>query len=128
MAAMKTLFDHMIVPINATYKNVIILSYYIILHHGENETYVSSSYSLSSVMLSYILAHTHRRCPQPVEHSNPALQQEQRRVSYPILHLIKSHYFQQRIRSNIHVTLHGHQFTLYCFPAKILWMQMWTKP
>ena len=39
-----------------------------------------------------------------------------------------SHYFQQRFWSNIHDTLHGQQFTLYCFPAKILWMQMWTKP
>ena len=46
-------------------------------------TYVSSSYSLSSVMFSYILAQVPRHSPQPVEHSNPALRQEQRRVSIP---------------------------------------------
>ena len=50
-------------------------------------TYVSSSYSLSSVMFSYILAQMHRHSPQPVEHSNDALRQEQRRVSHPILQL-----------------------------------------
>ena len=44
-------------------------------------TYVSSSYSLSSVMFSYILVQMPRHSPQPVEHSNPALRQEQRRVS-----------------------------------------------
>ena len=38
---------------------------------------------------------------------------------------VTSHYFQQRFWSNIHATLHGHQFTLYCFPAKILWMQIY---
>ncbi len=41
---------------------------------------------------------------------------------------VTSHDFQKRFWSNIHVTLHGQQFTFYCFPAKILWMQMWTKP
>ena len=50
-------------------------------------TYVSSSYSLSSVMFSYILAQVPRHSPQPVEHSNDALRQEQRRVSHPILQL-----------------------------------------
>ena len=50
-------------------------------------TYVSSSYSLSSVMFSYILAQMPRNSPQPVEHSNPALGQEQRRASHPILQL-----------------------------------------
>ena len=50
-------------------------------------TYVSSLYSLSSVMFSYILAQMSRHSPQPVEHSNPALGQEQRRVSHPILQL-----------------------------------------
>ena len=44
-------------------------------------TYVSSSYSLSSVMFSYILGQMPRHSPQPVEHSNDALRQEQRRVS-----------------------------------------------
>ena len=53
----------------------------IILHNMT--TYVSSS--LSSVMLSYILAQMPRHSPQPVEQSNPALRQEQRRVSLPIL-------------------------------------------
>ena len=50
-------------------------------------TYVSSSYSLSSVIFSHILAQMPRHSPQPVEHSNPALRQEQRRVSHPILQL-----------------------------------------
>ena len=88
-------------------------------------TYVSSSYSLSSVMFSYILAQMPRHSLQPVEHPHFATGTAQSVTS----HLsITSHYFQQRFRSNIHVTLHGHQFTLYCFPANILWMQMWTKP
>ena len=65
MAAMKTLFDHLIVPVNA-----------------KMPTYVSSSYSLSSVMFSYILAHMSRHYPQSVEQPNPALRQEQRRVSH----------------------------------------------
>ena len=51
-------------------------------------TYVSSSYSLSSVVFSYILAQMPRHAPQPVEQSNPALRQEQRRVSHPILQYI----------------------------------------
>ena len=89
-------------------------------------TYVSSSYSLSSVMFSYILAQMPRHSPQPVENSTTALRQEQRRVTSH--HTVTSYYFQQRFRSNIRVTLHGHQFTLYCFPAKILCMHMWTKP
>ena len=38
-------------------------------------------------MFSYILAQMPRHSPQPVEHSNPALGQEQRRVSHPILQL-----------------------------------------
>ena len=38
-------------------------------------------------MFSYILAQMPRHSPQPVEHSNPALRQEQRRVSHPILPL-----------------------------------------
>ena len=50
-------------------------------------TYVSSSYSLSSVMLSYIFAQMPRHSPQPVEHSTPALRLEQRRVPNPILPL-----------------------------------------
>ena len=50
-------------------------------------TYVSSLYSLSSVMFSYILAQIHRHSPQPVEHSNPTLRQDDRRVSHPILQL-----------------------------------------
>ena len=50
-------------------------------------TYVSSSYSLSSVMFSYILAQMPRHSPQPVKHSNDALRPEQRRVSHPILQL-----------------------------------------
>ena len=50
-------------------------------------TYVSSSYSLSSAMFSYILAQMPRHSPQPVEHPNSALEQEQRRVSHPILQL-----------------------------------------
>ena len=66
MAAMKTLFVHLIVPINAIYKNVI--SYCI----NKMTTYVSSSYSSSSVMFSYILAQMPRHSPQPVEQSNPA--------------------------------------------------------
>ena len=41
---------------------------------------------------------------------------------------VTPHYFQQRFWSNIHVILHGQQFTLYCFPANILWMQTLTKP
>ena len=46
-----------------------------------------------------------------------------------ISHLtVTPHYIQQRFWSSIHVIFHGQQFTLYCFPAKILWMQMWTKP
>ena len=79
MAAIKTLCDHLIVPINAIQK----LS--IILHNMT--TYVSSSYGLSSVMFSYILAQMPRHSPQPVEQSNSALRQEQLRVSHPILQL-----------------------------------------
>ena len=73
-------------------------------------SYVSSSYSLSSVMFSYILAQMPRHSLQPVEHTHFATGTAQSVTS----HLsITSHYFQQRFRSNIHVTLHGHQFTLY---------------
>ena len=72
MAAMKTLFDHLIVPINP---------------NAMMTTYVPSSYSLSYVVFSNILAQLPRHSPQPVEQSNPALRQEQRRVSHPILQL-----------------------------------------
>ena len=122
MSAMKTLFDHLIVPINAIYKIVIILSYCI----NKMTIHVSSSYSLSSVMFSYILAQMPRDAPQPVEQSKPALLQEEHRVSHRILK--RTTFSAQRVWSNIHVTLHGQQFTFYCFPAKILWMQLWTKP
>ena len=70
MAAMKTLFDHLIVPINP---------------NAMMTTYVSSSNSFSSVVFSNILAQMPRHCPQSVKQSNPALRQEQRRVSHPIL-------------------------------------------
>ena len=50
-------------------------------------TYVSSPYSLSSGVSSHILAQMPRHSPHPLEHSNPALRQEQRRVSHPILQL-----------------------------------------
>ena len=85
MAAMKTLlfFVHLIVPINAINKNV--KSYCI----NKMTIYVSSSYSLSSVMFSFILAQMHRHCPHPVEQSNPVLLQKQRRVSHPILPVIR---------------------------------------
>ena len=53
-------------------------------------TYVSSSYSLPYVMFSYILAQMPRPSPQPLEHSNPALRQEQRRVAHPILQLYRT--------------------------------------
>ena len=72
---------HLILPINAIYKNVI--SYCI----NKMTTYVSLSYSLSSVMVSYLLAQMPRHSPQPVEQSNPALRQKQRIVSHPILQL-----------------------------------------
>ena len=39
------------------------------------------------LMFSYILAQMHRHSPQPVEHSTPALRQEQRRGLHPILPL-----------------------------------------
>ena len=48
---------------------------------------MSSSYSLSSVLFSYILAQMPRQFAQPLEQSNPALRQEQRRVSHPISQL-----------------------------------------
>ena len=57
MAAMKTLFDHLIVPINP---------------NAMMTTYVSSSHSLSFVMFSHILAQMLRYSPQSVEQSNPA--------------------------------------------------------
>ena len=79
MAAMKTLFVHLIVLINATYKNVIL---YCI---NKMTTYVSSSYSLSCVMFEYILSRMPRHSSQPVEQSNPALRQELHRVSHPIV-------------------------------------------
>ena len=41
-------------------------------------------------MFSYILAQMSRHSPQPVKHSNPALGQEQRRVSHPILQLYRT--------------------------------------
>ena len=53
-------------------------------------TYESSSYSLSSVMFSYISAQMPRPSPQRVEHSNPAFRQEQHRVSHPILQLYRT--------------------------------------
>ena len=81
MAAMKTLYVRLNVPISVIYKNVI--SYCI----NKMTTYVSSSYSLSFVMFSYILVQVPRHSPQPVEQFNPALLQEQRRVSHPILQL-----------------------------------------
>ena len=81
MAAIKTLFDHQIVMIKAIYNT----RTSIILHNMT--TYVSSSYSLSSVMFSYILAQMPRHSSQPVEQPNPTLRQEQRRVSHPILQL-----------------------------------------
>ena len=56
MAAVKTLFDHLIVPINP---------------NSMMTTYVSSSYSLSSVMFSNILAQMPRHSPQSMEQSNP---------------------------------------------------------
>ena len=79
MAAITTIFNSLIVPINTIQERGIILD--------NMTTYVSSSYALSSVMFSYILAQMPRHSPQPVEHSNPALRQEQRRVSHPILQL-----------------------------------------
>ena len=72
MAVMKTLFNHLIVPINP---------------NAMMTTYVYSSYSLSSVMFSNILAQMPRHSPQSVDQSNHALRQEQRRVSLPILRL-----------------------------------------
>ena len=70
MAAMKT--SYLIVPINP---------------NAMMKTYISSSYSLSSVMFSNILAQMPRHSPQSVEQSNHALRQEQHRVSHPILRL-----------------------------------------
>ena len=53
-------------------------------------TYVSFSYSLSSVMFSYILAQMPRHSTQPVDQSNPTLRSKQRRVSHPILQLYRT--------------------------------------
>ena len=96
MAAMKTLlfFVHLIVPNNAINKNV--KSYCI----NKMTIYVSSSYSLSSVMSSFILAQMHRHCPHPVEQSNPVLAQKQRRAeghipSYSYIALISAALFEQ---------------------------------
>ena len=116
-------FFHLIVPINAINKNVV--SYCI----NKMTTYVSSSYSLSSIMFSYVLAQMHRHCPHPVEQSNPVLLQKQRRVSHPILQLHRttfssafwatsmSHY---RARTVVYPLLLSSQYNL--------WMQMWNKP
>ena len=118
----ENVFYHLIFPITL-YQNV--TSYC----NKTMTTYASSSYSLTSVMISYILAQMPRHSPQPVQQSKPAMRQEHHRVSHHILQLHRTT-FQQRFLSNIHVhvTLHGHQFTLYGVSANILWMQMWTKP
>ena len=75
-------------------------------------TYVSSSYSLSSIMFSYILAQMHRHCPHPVEQSNPVLLHAETAQSVTSHLTATSHYFQQRFLSNIHVTLHGQDSSL----------------
>ena len=100
MAAMKTLFDHLIVPINP---------------NAMMTTYVSSLYSLSSDMFSNILAQMHRHSPKLVEQSNPALRQEHRIVSHPILQLHRTTF------SNAF----GTTSMLSFFIAR---QQLWTKP
>ena len=96
MAAMKTLFDHLIVPINP---------------NAMMTTYVSSSYSLGEpfVVLCYVLIHistnvstlsTASGTIQPCFATGTA-------QSVTSHHAVTSHYFQQRFWSNIHVTLHG---------------------
>ncbi len=125
MAAMKTLlfFVHLIVPINAINKNV--KSYCI----NKMTIYVSSSYSLSSVMFSFILAQMHRHCPHPVEQSNPVLLQKQRRVSHPILQLHRTNF-----SSAFWATSMSHcRDRTVVYPLQLssqyhLWMQMWNKP
>ena len=91
--------------------------------------YVSSSYSLSSIMFSYILAQMPRHPPQPLEQSNPALLQEQRRVSHPIVQ-------QHRTTSSsaFWATSMSHcrdrtvVYPLLLSSQNYLWMQMWNKP
>ena len=125
MAAMKTLlfFVHLIVPINAINKNV--KSYCI----NKMTIYVSSSYSLSSVMFSFILAQMHRHCPHPVEQSNPVLLQKQRRVSHPILQLHRTNF-----SSAFWATSMSHcRDRTIVYPLQLssqyhLWMKMWNKP
>ncbi len=90
-------------------------------------TYVSSSYSLSSVMFSYILAQMRRHSPQAME--NPTLLCDRNSAechipSYSYIALISGALLKQH---PCHIA-RAAQFTLYCFPAKILWVQMWTKP
>ena len=120
---MKTLFVHMLVPINAICKNVI--SYCI----NKMKTYVSSSYSLFSVMFSYILTQMHRHCPHPVEQSNPALLQKQRRVSHPILQLHRTTFSSAfGATSMSHCRDRTVVYPLLLSSKYHLWMQMWNKP
>ena len=115
MAAVKTLFYHLIVPINAIYKNVI--SYCI----NKMTTYVSSSCSLLSYMFSYIFVdslHNQWNNPAPLYDGNSA---ECHIQYYSHIALLSAALLEQH---PCHTA--RQQLSCYCFPAKILWMQMWT--
>ena len=118
MAAITTIFNKMIVPINANTR-----TWYHSRQHDKLCVF------LILVVLCYVLIHISTDA-SPLATASGTFQPRfatgttQSVTSHLI---VTSHYFQQRFRSNIRVTLHGHQFTPYCFPAKYMWMQMWTK-
>ena len=118
MAAITTIFNILTVPINANTR-----TWYHSRQHDNLCVF------LVLVVLCYVLIHISTDASTLSTASGTFQPRFSTGTAQSVTsHLtVISHYFQQRFRSNIHVKLQGHQFTLYCFPVKMMWMQMWTK-